>query len=382
MRIGYCIWKDPNDKKSWSGLPYYIMKALERHCGEVIPLGPLNNKLFTIGKIVNKCSSLFLRKKFDYYHSIPIAKEFATNLQKKLKGNHFDLLFFPAGCEILSFLETEIKKVYFSDTTFNLMVDYYPNYSNLLNISKKWGNLLEKRALKKADIILYPSQWAAKSAVKDYNVENEKIFVIPCGINVDKMPSMEEIYTFRNENKAILKLLFVGIDWDRKGGDIALQTMIELNKRGVDTELTIVGVKQKLNFEHPKLKIIGFLDKNNLGQTKQLESLYLESSFFFLPTRNECFGLVFAEAAAYGLPVVATDTGGVSYYVENNVTGALLPLEADYKAYADKIQEIWLNKPFYSELCRNAKHKSILLLNWDSWGKSVKEILNKKLNRN
>jgi len=40
MDIGYCTWTKPYDKKSWSHLHYYILKALEKYCGKTILLGP------------------------------------------------------------------------------------------------------------------------------------------------------------------------------------------------------------------------------------------------------------------------------------------------------------------------------------------------------
>ena len=57
----------------------------------------------------------------------------------------------------------------------------------------------------------------------------------------------------------ILKLLFVAVKWNTKGGPIAIETLNELNKRGINTELTVVGCKpQEKNCSG--LKIIPFLN--------------------------------------------------------------------------------------------------------------------------
>jgi hypothetical protein len=115
------------------------MKALEKHCGEVVPLGPLDSKFIFLGKVINKISTIAFRKKFDPYHSVWVAKELAKALERKLRDLDLDLLIFPGGSEILAFLETDIPKVYFSDTTVNLMVGYYQSWTNLMRISERWG---------------------------------------------------------------------------------------------------------------------------------------------------------------------------------------------------------------------------------------------------
>jgi glycosyltransferase involved in cell wall biosynthesis len=352
-----------------------MIKALQRHCGEVVPIGPLNNRYISLGEILNKLAILTLGKKFDYMHSPLLAKEFARILKPKIKKNRYDILFFSAGSQLLADLDVDIPSIYLSDATFNLMIDYYPLYSDLLKISKRWGNDTEKKAINKADIIIYASEWAAESAIKDYGCVKDKIYFIPCGANFDSVLSAQEIISHRKKAANVLKLLFVGSEWVRKGGDIAFQTMIELNKRGVDTELIVCGQNLPLNVKHEKLKAVGFLNKNDSAQAMKLQNLYMESSFFLLPTRNECFGLVFCEAAAYGLPIISTATGGVSSYVDDGGNGYLLPLKANFMDYANIIQKIWNDKGLYLTLAENSRCKYENELNWDVWGKEVKRIM-------
>lgn len=380
MRIGYCSWQDPFDKKSWSGLTYYMMKALEKHCGEVIPLGPLSNKYIIPGKIINKLTRIFLNKRFDYQHSILVSKEFAKQLKKRLSTQQFDILFFCGCSEVLAYLDTDIPIVYFSDTTFKLIANYYQLYSKLLRISQKGGNQIEARAIDKANIIIYSSQWPKDSAIKDYQCNENKISVVTCGANLDSTPSHEEIIIQRRKTNNKLKLLFTGVDWERKGGEIAFQTMVELNNRGIDAELTICGCKPPMHVKHEKLKIIGFLDKNDPLQAQKYQELFMNASIFFLPTRAECFALVFCEASAHGLPIVSTDTGGVSSYVNNGTNGYLLPLKADFTDYADSIQKLWSDKDKYLTFCKNSREKFENELNWDNWGGKINQIINKTLN--
>ena len=165
------------------------------------------------------------------------------------------------------------------------------------------------------------------------------------------------------------------MDWKRNGGDIAFKTMLELNKRGIDTELIVCGCKPKKTFKHPKLKCVGFLEKNIPEQLCVVKELYMKSTLFFLPTRQECIGLVFNEASAFGLPSVTTDTGGVSEYIEDGRNGFVLPYDAEYYDYADKIQQLFEDKDMYCNFCLNAIEKAENITNWDIWAQKLIKII-------
>lgn len=96
---------------------------------------------------------------------------------------------------MLAFLDVKssLPKIYFSDSTFKLMQDYYPEFSNLMSKSKEWGNDIEQRALNNTDIVILPSHWAAKSAISDYKCIKEKIHIIPCGVNFEELPKRKDI---------------------------------------------------------------------------------------------------------------------------------------------------------------------------------------------
>ena len=258
------------------------------------------------------------------------------------------------------------------------MIDYYPCFSNLLNISKKQGIEIEKKAMKKASKIIYSSHWASESAIKDFGIKKDKIYIIPFGANLEETPSKNEVEKMINDRlqeRKVCRLLFIGVDWFRKGGDIAFKTTVELNKRGVPTKLIVCGCYPSFTTKSPYLKILGFLDKNEKEQSDILAEQYRKAHLFILPTRAEAAGIVFSEACAYGLPIISTFTGGVSTYVKDGVNGYLLSIESNYIKYADIIQKIWENIDEYYALSINARKMYEKELNWDIWGVKVKKII-------
>ncbi|MCB4235988.1 glycosyltransferase family 4 protein [Kaistella anthropi] len=82
------------------------------------------------------------------------------------------------------------------------------------------------------------------------------------------------------------------------------------------------------------------MNKNKTEDYERLKQLLSQSHLLFLPTRAECYGIVYCEASAYGLPSIATATGGVTSIVKDGVNGFALPENAGAEEYAEKIAEI------------------------------------------
>jgi glycosyltransferase involved in cell wall biosynthesis len=377
IKIAYLTSTDARDKRSWSGIHYYIAKALKKNIGEVEYLGPVSlgfPKL--LGRAISFIFQKLLNKRFDYEHSIFISKLYGRVFAKKLDGKDYDLIVAPASSSKIAFLKTDIPIIYISDTTFANMIDYYTSFSRLLDISKKQGHLIERLAIKKSKIVIFPSEWASNSAKNDYGADENKIFVIPFGANIDEFPTRELVMNKR-KNK-VCKLLFLGVDWERKGGEIAFNTLLKLNELGLESELTVCGCVPPKNYNHPKMNVIPFINKNDKAQYQTFQQILLNSDFLLLPTRAECYGIVFCEASAYGLPVITTNTGGVSGAVKDGVNGFLLSVDADANEYAIKIMELFSNDEKYYSLVKSSRNLFEKKLNWDAWALEVKKIIIEK----
>jgi glycosyltransferase involved in cell wall biosynthesis len=112
----------------------------------------------------------------------------------------------------------------------------------------------------------------------------------------------------------------------------------------------------------------------------KLITLYKQSNFFLLPTRAEASGLVFSEAAAFGLPVVTTDTGGITSIVRQGVNGITLPYSATAISYAKLIEEIFNDPSRYKHLAKAARQQYDETLNWDTWGNKVNQLIDSIFN--
>ncbi len=372
-KIAYLTSNDPRDRRSWSGTHYFMAQALQKHCGDVSLLGPIKPPLVPAAKICDRVLRKATGKRYLYTHSVWLSKHIAKIAERRLAADNFDFIFAPAGSTEIAYLHTTLPIVYLSDTTVSLIYNYYPEFSNVLASSIREAEMIERLAINKAAIVLYPSQWAAQSAVSDYHADERKVHVVPFGANLVHPPARDVVLDRAVSQRC--RLLFVGVDWVRKGGDIAFKTMLALEEMGVPTDLTIVGCTPPKGVAHRNLHIAGFLDKNKRIDNDKMSQIFLESTFLVLPTQMECTAIVFCEASAFGLPIIATDTGGVSGAVVNGENGCLMPASATSRDYAETIYRLFSDRQSYQDLkiqCRDAFDER---LNWDAWAGTIQQKL-------
>lgn len=374
LKVGIITAEDPTDKRSWSGIYYRMNKALSEEFSVVVNLGPVK-----LGKFKNIwmkvqlvfCSimhKLVFRKIFNRTHNNIKSRYHSNFFDKEIKKNKVDVLFAPTASVQIAHLKTKIPICYFSDATFSSIANYYDSFSDFSKRSIKISNEIEQRAINKSAAQVFPSQWALDSAKQDYGAQ--KSFLVKMGANIDNDPKDEEII---KQYDSAINILFVGVDWKRKGGEIVLETIDKLDKKGYNVKLTVVGcIPPQI---HPKMNVIPFLNKNKKDDMLKFQELFKKSHLFFMPTRAECFGIVFCEANAYGLPVITTDTGGVSSVIEDGVNGFMLPLNTESEEYFNVISNLISDSIKLKRMAETSREKYLKELNWKQWGKEMKEIL-------
>ena len=77
------------------------------------------------------------------------------------------------------------------------------------------------------------------------------------------------------------------------------------------------------------------------------------------------------EANAFGLPVIATATGGTPEVVKDGENGFLLPFTARGDAYAEIIKELFHDEQRYSTFVQSSRAAFDNRLNWDAWGSAA-----------
>jgi len=373
MKIAY-ITLGKFDIHTWSGTYYHIAQALAKN-NELYYIDDLKYSFWTKISSVPKFFFFKLQKKFyGWMFSKRLYKSFAKQIQERIQKDT-DLLFMPGDWGLpLSYLETDIPIVLYQDATFPLLNNFY--YKNLDKQSIRRALKLEKKILDKSTFLIYSSDWAAKSAVSDYGINPDKVHTIPLGANIECSRDMEDIRNILQRKKwDKCRLLFVGVDWVRKGGDLCIYIADKLNKQGIPTQLDIVGIR-KIPVELPSFAIDhGFISKSTDEGRKYLDDLFEDAHFLLVPSRSEAYGLVFCEANSFGVPAIATNVGGIPTIIKDEKNGIKFPLDANVDDYVTWITDYFTDRQKYNQLALSSFQEFEERLNWDVVSSSMNTLL-------
>tara|TARA_R110002050_G_scaffold23731_9_gene63471 strand:- start:3840 stop:4982 length:1143 start_codon:yes stop_codon:yes gene_type:complete len=380
MKIGYITKQSPHDVKAYSGTHYSMLRVLQSQFEDVVALGPLDHPYKNIAKLKGRVLRLFDKRVYRYQYNVTLAKKTAAILDKRIEVTKPDVLLGSLVSPEVAYLKSKLPLFLTTDSTFPLLHDVYASHSNLNQSTIKNARELERMAFERATKLIVPLQWIADSAMSDYGISSEKIEVVPYGSNFDFQVSEAQINTMIKKRalEPKLSLLFVGIRWEEKGGPFAVEVLKKIISMGVEAELTVIGSNPEIPNKPEQVKVLGFLDKQDEMGLSILKKSYEQATFFILPTKAECIGMSFIEAASYGLPSIGTDIGGVPEAVVHEKTGFIIQKENTPEEIAEWIVNTWNNEQKYSSFSQNAYSRYLGTMNWKNWSEKVKSILDQK----
>ncbi|ADV82765.1 glycosyltransferase family 4 protein [Terriglobus saanensis] len=348
---------DPCDQALWAGIAAHIVHNLRTAGMDVVVSGRHASKLRRISKSLQY--NYYNRLHKQYFHAERDA--FQTRLGgfvgsravSRIQGADACIAFSPTS---VAHLETSLPIFLIHDASWSQLLETYPHLAPSRQVPRivRSGFDLERRAYTKKNV--YPvltSHWVGDRLIAEYDLDPQRISFLPFGANFDEEPDgnlVEEAIARRGQGPC--RLLFVGRDWERKGGPFAAEVCALLNAQGLPTELTVVGCPPQQAGEH--IHFTGLLRKTVPEQKARLSALYAESDFFFMPSLAEAQGVVFNEAAGYGLPALARDVGGVSAVLDPSWSG-LFNETAPATVYADWIATAFRDRARYQQLARAAR---------------------------
>lgn len=173
---------------------------------------------------------------------------------------------------------------------------------------------INQRVFAQAAALVTWCRWASDSLISEYGVPAEKVHIIHPGVDTDLFQPHDEL----SPSDRQVRVLFVGGDFERKGGHDLMQAALML---GPNVHLDLVtsapvaipwGVSCAF---HTGL----------LPQSPELIKLYRSADIFALPSRGDCFPQAVAEGLASGLPIVASTVGAIPEMVQEGLNGHLVP---------------------------------------------------------
>ncbi|WP_338667634.1 glycosyltransferase family 4 protein [Pseudodesulfovibrio methanolicus] len=188
------------------------------------------------------------------------------------------------------------------------------------------------------------TDWCARSLAEDFRVVPERIVTCYPPLDLDRWKPKEG-YSPADQP---LRLLFVGNDFTRKGGEELLRLFEETlspwctltivsSDAGLDGRAFPPGVKRRTNIPYD-----------------EMPALFRQADVFVFPTRRDQLGLVVTEAMACGLPVIARSVGGLVDIVKDGWNGYLMPYDAPMEAWGDRIMALVHDRDKVNEMGGNS----------------------------
>lgn len=366
MRIG--VITNRNLCSPWASTHFYIYRALRR-----LGLDAVHIAGKEIAAHHGRYNVRRNGKKQAGKQPAPFTDELVHAVKADVERNNYDAVIALHASTIVPELQISCPIIYVTDATASLLNSYYPQRQALSEQNVQWLHECELATINRADAVLVPTQWAADSALQDYGAEASRLHVFEWGGNLDNLPDLTE----KQRHKATdpVQFLFVGLDWHRKGGDVATEMIEHLRADGVNALLTVVGASIPRKQRSPFVRSVGMLNRANPEESEQLDQLFHAADFYIHPARAECYGHVLCEALGFGVPVIATRTGGISQCVIDGETGILLPPDSPAEDYSERVQGLIADKLRMEEMQTNAVLDFRKRLNWDRWASRVQLLL-------
>jgi glycosyltransferase involved in cell wall biosynthesis len=237
--------------------------------------------------------------------------------------------------------------------------------------------ILAKYVLKRADSIRVVSQRLKKQLIRDFNVDENKITVVPVYVKTENMNHQLRI-TDKNNNKFIF--LTVGRLVPVKNIQMQIKAVANLKEDFPNIELWIIGDgPERDNYE---LRITNYGLQGVvklLGYQNNLDEFYKQADCFLLTSDQEGWGMVVVEAASYGLPIIMTDVGCAVDFIKDKENGIIIPIK-DQEELENNMASLIENSDLRAKLGKNAQEsvqnlltkEETLNLYKESWQKAIK----------
>jgi len=315
-----CPFEDANDPESWSGTPYYFLRACKAEglLDEALPMLAQDDVGRLTGKVLwNLKRALTEGRLGGYWYSERSFEDVWAPILPRLE----DAVAICCACPMpLSVSRNrKITKWLFIDQTSRQSLE--DNCSSA--VDARLRNMLYSRetgAYQMCEGIIAHSRWAASSVVADYEISRDKVYVVVPGANLD--PAAYDVW-HRNEaasafirrlQSPVLRVVFCGHDdFYRKGLDRLIEGVSWAKANGFRGRLSIYGrFPEAVTRSYSTMNNIEFAGSiNKEKEPIRFMQLLADNDVACLVSRKEAGGTVLREFAALGLPTIVTRVGGI-----------------------------------------------------------------------
>jgi glycosyltransferase involved in cell wall biosynthesis len=366
------IGRDPFDERAWSGISRNFFLACQRLNILMDAFGVESRpyKRYALIALSFSFSKRKWRQKF--YLDRLYYQDLTKMIEEKLKRydiTNISVLQIGALYNVPSIVPINTECYSYHDGNIaQKMVSPYFNKS-LLPLAKQ-AFTWEKHIYDKLNRIFTMSEYLRSSFIEDFEQPAEKVINIGAGPN---FPIPADVYK-NYDNKDIV---FIGINFYRKGGDVLVNAVDKIYPKHKDLILHIIGpqsIPKILREKHrPYIKFHGFLSRKDEVQKEVFVSLLNRSTLGILASRYEPFGISLLECMAYGIPCIATSGWAFPEIIKD--TGGLVNVD-DINDLAEKIDYFLTYPEIRAKQGQKARERVVSYYDWNLVAKRLASAVN------
>jgi len=220
----------------------------------------------------------------------------------------------------------------------------------------------ERRVYNSMERVLTFSQYMRDAIVKNYDIAPDRVAALGAGMNLDHIPEPALNKPYDSQ-----QILFIGVEFERKGGPQLLEAFQALRETHPSAVLHIVGPR-KLSIAPPletNVQYHGFVSKGDPGGRELLQKLFNQSCLFVMPSLYEPFGIAPLEAMANGIPAIVSNGWALPELVTPGATGELVEV-GSVSDLADKMKVLLSSPELLKQMGERARNEVLAKYTWNA----------------
>lgn len=298
-------------------------------------------------------------------------------------GEKFDLIH--AHDWLVAYSSKTIKEAYKIPLIASIHATESGRNSGIHNEAQRYVNDTEWMLTYEASEVIVNSNFMKSELNRLFGLPDEKVGVIPNGVNLKKFERKEVDINFRRQyamdNEKII--LHVGRIVYEKGSKYLVNAMPKIIANYNDVKLVICGSGPMLEELKNNAKAMGISEKIYFAgycDSKKLEKIYSCADIAVFPSTYEPFGIVALESMLSGVPTVVSDVGGLKEIIDHSING-MKAYPGNSNSIADSVIELLKNSELANKISKNAVQKVKENYNWALIVDKTEEVYEKALNK-